>query len=489
MNAEERARPRRRGAPWPRTTLPALAACLLWACAASAFDPAYPLTDPLSAAPEALEHGVTLPGDQAPAPCPAYKDFAAPLTLGEAVDLALCNNPQIRGSWAAVKIQASGLGEARAAYLPALNGSMGQTNDRIRYSDARYASSDIDRSTAQASLTWRLLDFGGRSANRQAAEHLLSGALASHNATLQKALAGVIQAYCDALTARSAFRAKTEGVDLAASTLRSAAAREGKGTHAKTDTLQATTALAKATLEKNRAGGEYEKALSVLGYLLGETGHPAIMLPEQPDEQTQTHESAALASWLEEAQKRHPALIAARDQLEAARQRVDVARSASLPSLGFTASHYRNTRPGEAVTSAESQETTVGLALSIPLFDGYASTYKVEGARAQVEQKEATLADAEQQIAMEVVKAHADANAALHNLTASATLLAAAQEALAVVQRKYAKGAADIVELLNVQSALADARHERIRCLAEWRSARLRLLASAGQLGRTLVGQ
>ena len=126
--------------------------------------------------------------------------------------------------------------------------------------------------------------------------------------------------------------------------------------------------------------------------------------------------------------------------------------------------------------------------VTIPLFDGFSSTYKVRGAQAQVEQKEAALADTEHQIAMEVIKAYADATSSLKNLDASATLLEAAQSALAVSQRRYNKGAADIVELLNAQAALSDARHERIRCLAEWRSAQLRLLAGAGQMGRAAAG-
>ena len=136
------------------------------------------------------------------------------------------------------------------------------------------------------------------------------------------------------------------------------------------------------------------------------------------------------------------------------------------------------------MTSTEARETTVGLTLSVPLFDGFGSSYKVRGAQAQVEQKQAALSDAEHQIAMDVIKAHADATSALHNLDASAILLEAAQSAIAVSQRKYDKGAGDIMEILNTQAALADAQKERILCVAEWRSARLRLLASAGQMGR-----
>ncbi|HEV7814903.1 MAG TPA: TolC family protein, partial [Janthinobacterium sp.] len=54
--------------------------------------------------------------------------------------------------------------------------------------------------------------------------------------------------------------------------------------------------------------------------------------------------------------------------------------------------------------------------------------------------------------------------------------------------RKYAKGASDILDILNAQNALADARQERVTCVAEWRSARLRLLANTGQLGKTSLG-
>jgi outer membrane protein len=121
------------------------------------------------------------------------------------------------------------------------------------------------------------------------------------------------------------------------------------------------------------------------------------------------------------------------------------------------------------------------------LFDGFSRTYKIRGAEALAQQREAELQDAEHNTLMEVVKTHADAVASVQNLQASEKLLDAAQESLSVSQRRYEKGAADILEILNTQTALSDAQQERIRSLAEWRSARLRLLASAGMMGRQAV--
>lgn len=100
-----------------------------------------------------------------------------------------------------------------------------------------------------------------------------------------------------------------------------------------------------------------------------------------------------------------------------------------------------------------------------------------------MEQKEAELWDTELWVIGEVAKVYADAMASLRSLEASERLLTFSQAALDKVSRKYDQGGADILEILSVQKAFAEANQERIRVLAEWRSARLRLLSSAGFLG------
>jgi outer membrane protein len=153
----------------------------------------------------------------------------------------------------------------------------------------------------------------------------------------------------------------------------------------------------------------------------------------------------------------------------------------------LTANFYRNGRPNQGLSATSTHETLVGLTLNIPIFDGFSTSYKVRGPEAQVEQKESDLQEARRQTLMDVVKAYADATTALGNLDASLNLLEAAQAATNAVQRKFDRGASDILDILNTQSAFLDAQQRRIRCLAEWRSARLRLLASAGALGMSNI--
>ena len=452
---------------------------LVWIVDAWAFDPLFTM-------PDRIEKAMPLPGDTETVQCPPRKDFSMPLELGEAVDLGLCNNPQIKEAWAEIKIQAGAVGEARAAYLPTVNGSVGYIHDNIRYPDSGFSGSTVNTPFFYGALTWRILDFGGRGANRRAANNLLMAALLNHNNIIQKTLSGLVQAYFDALTTKAAWKAKTENEEIAQKTLEVAQRREDKGTIARSDTLQAATALAKASLEKNRAGGAYHKAMSVLIYSMGVPSQTSVLLPDDLGKMS-GQEVTDLDALIADVQKNHPAIRAKKAELEAARQRVRVAWSEGLPSLDFSASYYQNARPGQSTTVSRSTENTVGLTVNIPIFDGFSRFYKIQEAQAQVEQKEAELQDVEYQTLMDLVKAHADAISALQNLQAADALLKAAIESLASSQRKYEKGAADILEMLNTQSALADAQMEHIRCQADWNSARLRLLASAGTLNRAAV--
>jgi len=450
-----------------------------------------PFVDPLHSRPEVLNKGAVLPGDEVSWECRSGNDVPAPLTLSDAVDLALCNNPQIKEAWASIKVQAAAVGTANAAYLPTISATVSRLRTNTSYPDMNAPSSSVTGNTVYGSLNWRLFDFGTRAANRQSANSLLVAAMADHEAGLQKTLAQTVQAYFDVQSARAAWQAKEQAKSIAQDTWESAKRREAKGVVAHSDTLQAGTALAKAVLEQNRALGDYRKNVSILIYAIGLPAQSRIELAEEAEGISQPGlvgnawgmQRDDLDAWLRDAQQSHPAILSARAQWQAAQSNVKSARADGLPTIDFSVNSYQNGYPGQGLQTVSSHINTIGISVTFPIFDGFSHTYKVRGAQAQVEQREQQLADIEHGVLMEIVKAHADALSSLENLQASQNLLDAADEALASSQRKYEKGATDILELLNTQGALADAKQERIRCLAEWRSARLRLMANAGLLG------
>lgn len=467
-----------------------IASLLAMSCNAWTIEVPYVLQDPLLTRPSMLNQGVTLPGDAAALACaslnPEIETLENPLTLATAVDMALCHNPQVKAAWAAIKVQAGALGEARAAYLPTLSATVSKLHNDTRYTDGTLPETRHSGKTKYANLTWRLFDFGTRSANLESANQLLAAALASHDAALQKVLTSVVGAYFDAMTAQATLAARAQATELATMTLHTTQRREAKGVAAMSDTLQAETALSQAKLAMSRAQGDVQKTRSVLAYVMGwATSTPFAFPDAYADVQEMKIES--LVQWLNDAQDRHPAIAAARAQHAASIAKVGAVRAEGLPTLDYTQNHYQNGYPNQGLSSTNSIVNTVGFTLSVPLFEGFGRTYKVRGAQAQSEQSEAQLRDTQLQVLMEVVKAHADALSSFENLNASKRLLRAAEAAVQSSQKRYDRGAADILELLSTQRTLADAQQERVRCLSEWYSARLRLMSSAGLLGRDEV--
>ena len=381
-------------------------------------------------------------------------------------------------------MQATSLGEARSAWLPNANVTLSKLSTRTDYPGMPFANTRTSGHTVYGSLTWRLVDFGARAAGSQAASETLAAALASHDAALQKALSGIVQAYFDALTAKAAADVRREAVDLAQQTLDATLRKENAGAAPLSDTLQARAALAMAKLAAQRAEGDVHKAMSILIYTSGLPVDGRWTL-EQERDVPQEAAVSNLDQWLEDATASHPALLAAHAQLRAAEASVEVVRAQGMPTLDFNGNYYQNGYPNQGLQPTRSNTTTVGVTLTIPLFQGFAQTYQMRKAQAQVEQSRAQLEDARLEVLSTVVKDHADAVSALANLASSSDWLKAKGESVASAERRYAKGAGDILELISAQSTLGDARTERVKCISEWRAARLKLLADVGALGRT----
>lgn len=441
------------------------------------------LEDPLGVQSDRI-HGVPKLPDGSVIDGSIMVDPAKSLELGNAIDVALCNNPQIRSAWAEIKVQAAAKGEARAAYLPSVKGSLSRLANQSSISSV-LGSSSTNRIGNQlyGTLTWKLLDFGGRTASNKAASQLLVAALAVHDASLQKTMAGVVQAYFDAMTAQSLLVARKKMVYIAEQILAATKRREDFGASPLSDTLQAETSLAKAQLNESRAQGDFDKSLCLLVQVMGLAPGTIVRLP-QTLELYKVEELKALNSWLQEAEKMHPTIRQARARLAADKAKITVARSEGLPSLDATGYLSRNGYPNQGLSSVNQLETTVGITLNVPIFEGFARTYRIRGAQAKAEQSQAQLQETTNEILTEVVKAHADAMSSLGALNATEKLLSAATRSLQSSLRRYERHAADILELLNTQSALVDAEQERVRAIAEWRSARLRLLANSGLLGK-----
>jgi outer membrane protein TolC len=175
-----------------------------------------------------------------------------------------------------------------------------------------------------------------------------------------------------------------------------------------------------------------------------------------------------------------PELAEARAEAAALGAQVRVARSAALPALtlrasqGFTATWSTN--------NTTSRPFSIGLGLSIPIFNGFAAQYDVRTAREQYAAGQQRVASLQQQISVQVFTSYFQLTAATERVRSAVDLLASAQQSATVALARYREGLGTIVDVVLARSALATARAEDVQARWEWRMALAQLAHDAGVL-------
>ena len=410
-----------------------------------------------------------------------------PLTLLDAVERALCRNPQTRQAWANVKAQAAAVGVSRAAYLPALTagGTWSKADNRTTYPDfpANDSSLTTHSSDVNLNLSWVLYDFGLRAANLENARQLLNAANAAQDDMLQTVFLSTVQSFYEAQAAQALLAATTEAEQAAEQSFKASAARYQAGAGTLADKLQAQTAYAQASLKRAQAAGDLQNALGSLAIVMGWRPNTALTLAALGNASDAPLLQQAVDQLIADAVRSHPKILAAQAQWKAAQAQADAARADGRPTLSLFATGDRSDTPITQVSSKQTiNSRSIGLQISIPLFDGFTRKYKARGAQAQADSKEAELAGVEQQVALEVWKSSQALRSEAENLHSTDILLRSARQSFEVAQGRYKAGVGNILELLKAQSDLAGAQQQRILSLTSWQTARLRLAASLGRL-------
>jgi outer membrane protein len=423
--------------------------------------------------------------------CPAGPP-GNPLQLAEAVERALCCNPKTSAAWANVKAQAAAVGAARAAYLPTLsaNGQAVHENSTVNVQDHPTLGSAYSAGvhSTSLSLNWLLYDFGGREATLDNANALLAAARATQNATLQTVFATVAKDYYAAQAAASALTAAQGVEQMTRESMTAAQERSDRGVAPITDALQAQTQHEQALLDLTKAQEQAQTALGALASDMGLDPDAPLQVPAATEGSPPAKTFTQTATRMIELVKRwHPTVRAAQAQYEAALAKVAQTRAQGLPSLSLVAQDSLNNQPqsmglGLPTYPATGHETYVGVQVNIRLFEGFGRQYQIDQAKAQAEQQRDALADARQQVALDVWNSYHALASATQNITNSMNLLDIAQKAQDAARQRYDTGVGNILELMNTQAALANAQQRRIQALTDWSYARVDLAAKLGRL-------
>jgi len=403
------------------------------------------------------------------------------LSLSDLLNIAICNNPTLATSYMQAKSAAASYGKALSSYLPSLDASAnikGARNKNNSADDDGWQNSSS--MGASLTLSWLVYDFGSREADRDIAQKMLEQANFTKNQTLQDTVFNVISAYYSLLSAREALTVAKTNEETYLKSYQIALKKYELGLVKLSDKLQAETSFGQSQYAVAESEAALTKARGKLAELLNLSAATELDLAEVTLSVEDGKFEGDPKELINEALARRADIKASEAATASAKLAIDKAEAANYPSISFssTASATDNLSGGRG----QSYSGSIGLGISVPLFTGFANTYNTIAKRYDYQAQKDKLASLESTIRQDVWNKYQDYITSIKNYDISQKLFISASESFKVADGAYKAGKGNILELLNAQSALAEARREKSSSLYDLLLAKNDLLRAIGKV-------
>ncbi len=425
-----------------------------------------------------------------PAPKPVSAETSIPEELADAqhhwglvdvVDLALRNSPATKAAWEDARAAAAHYGSVRGSYWPDVEVDGDWTRAKSTASPTTpYLPVAVSTYGPSASLNYLLYDFGGREASVAAARQALIAADFGQNAVLQDTVYQVEAAYFQYMAAKALLVAEKANVDDAQTQLDAANERHAVGVATIADVLQAKTALSRAQLALQQTQGAIQTTRGALASAMGLPANTTYDIEDPPRDMQVRPFSQAVESLIEAAMKQRPDLSAARAEAEKASAHLREVQARQYPSITASGTVARTYFEGYGFNA---DSYSAGVFIRIPVFSGMSKSYDVLEARSQAEATKARTEGLEKMVIFQVWDAYYAHQTASQKVQTATDLLTSATQSKEVALARYKAGVGSLLDLMAADSALADARSQRIGAWFDYFTSLARLAHDTGLLG------
>ncbi len=379
------------------------------------------------------------------------------VSLPDLMQIAICNNPSLSAEYMLLKSKEAALGASKGQYLPSIN-IVGEGTLNGSKTEHQNGTLRNEPYSATASAQWLIYDFGGRSSQVGQNKALLSATNYSYNAALQELILQVNNAYLSTLSAKASLDSYKESNKTYQRAYQESKKRYDLGMVTLVDKLQAQTSYEQSQLQVVKAENTLRQAQGNLATLLNLNPATEIKLTEIKDdgEITKLEAGDEIQKLMQEALDERPELKAGESSVLASKKSISYARTGALPSLSAIANgkygdNWKHSNPYEL-------NGAVGLQLNWPLFSGMSTMYQIDQAKFLYEQSRKNLDSTRNNVLNEVWSYYQNYQTGVKAYEISKQILATAEENSRVAFRYYEVGKVDILNLLNANSKLAEAK-------------------------------
>jgi multidrug efflux system outer membrane protein len=394
-------------------------------------------------------------------------------TLNRLVDEGLANSADVRLAAARVEEAEAAYREVRATvFFPLVQGNAGATRGRGPATDMKTASGfTLGLSTSFEVDLWGRL----RRAEQATRDVLLASQYGRDTVALTLA-ASITRAYFAALSLDTQYEASLQISRAAEEAAGLAKKRANAGIASDLDVYQADSLRTAASAQAKEISRQRAAIVHQLGVLTGrlDVTVPARRVMDLP---IPPLPPPGLPSQILE---RRPDVHQAEAQLQAATERIGVARGSQFPALTLTASIGEASGELSSLFSTGSRMWSIGAGLLGPVLDGGRYAARTDQAVAQAKQAQAVYQRTVETAFREVADALSNVRLAADTETDLVTHLEQSRQALRLAQLRYERGYSAYLEVLDAQRTLNDAQLAFIRNRQAYLSYTVDLMNSLG---------
>lgn len=411
-----------------------------------------------------LTTGLVFAGGQA--------DTPEPLTLEKALKIAMDANHNLKQAANQVKSASVSVKQKKANFYPDLSLSATTTQRFGKEYDpgsGSYAATDSGSLSINASSNFNIFNGFYDKASLQQSRFQLNASEENLSRTRQAVLFDVIDRFFQVVTAREAIAVEKENLEAQKLQLTRIDSFVEAGRRPKADLLQQKSEIAAAEYRILNAERNYEVGKLLLKQSLGiEADSNYTVSAPDIDQLLENVVQYNKDRDVETALDLRPDVIAGKMEVEASRKGVTAAKSGYFPKLSLFADLGTNYNSQISYAGFSDQmlegniNGTIGLSLSIPVFDKSRTKTSVASAQIALHNRQLEIEKLEKQVGVEVQQAIQDYVTARKQIEVTAAQLEYTKEALDSVQERYNVAAATMVELIQARSMYLDAQLSQV---------------------------
>jgi len=424
----------------------------------------------------------------------AYSYAAETLTLDQAIDMALRNNPGLKAADAQVEAAEAGVLRSASGFLPKVTVSetwsrtdsslmaLGTKLNQEIVTPADFDPSVMNHPDAISNYNTRLAVMqpvwnGGKEyVGRKQATLAKEASIQDRERARQETVFNVIKAYYGVLLAKEYYKVAVQSLETTAATVKLAEARYKAGAVLQSDLLRATVQLAEVQEMATRSQNSVKLANAAINFAMGVpqgTEHEVSGALSTQDMKT------GMDAMLEEAASKRPDLMSMELNRRNTEKSVTMARSDYLPSLNLMGQMDWNS---DKVAGDEAKSWAVMAVLQWNLFDGLVTRSKVKEALATSSRMRSLEEQTRSAVQLQVRQAYYNLTASLDRIAATSSSVQEAEEGLRIVQKRYEVGMTTFVDVLGAENSLIRARTNVLQALYDNNIAQAELKLAVGTL-------